>query len=165
MLSQSGIKIKIITNIIYFEKKLLMNYLKISFCINNILQKMERKKNLKNNIKNNVCYYFDFPWKLLTLILEIFYLMKKKIQKYFNLWNFIQNYFYGFSNIAYYRFNKIDGCIKIYDGIRYLVLFSYLYDEICNDSINHNFEKNRIDLYNYLPEKVMTYYYVNCQWE
>ena len=30
------------------------------------------------------------------------------------------------------RFDKIDGFIKIYDGIRYLVLFSYLYDEICN---------------------------------
>ena len=29
------------------------------------------------------------------------------------------------------RFNEIDGCIKIYDGIRYLVLFGHLwYDEI-----------------------------------
>ena len=28
-------------------------------------------------------------------------------------------------------FNEIDGCIKIYDGIRYLVLFGHLwYDEI-----------------------------------
>ena len=26
------------------------------------------------------------------------------------------------------RFDEIDGFIKIYDGIRYLVLFSYLYD-------------------------------------
>ena len=30
------------------------------------------------------------------------------------------------------RFDETDGFIKIDDGIRYLVLFSYLYDEICN---------------------------------
>ena len=30
------------------------------------------------------------------------------------------------------RFDEIDGFIQIYDGLRYLVLFSYLYDEICN---------------------------------
>ena len=108
---------------------------------------------------------FWFPMEIIDINFRDILFDEKKIPKYFNLWNFIQNYFYGFSNIAYYRFNKIDGCIKIYDGIRYLVLFSYLYDEICNDSINHNFEKTRIDLYNYLPEKIMTYYYLNCQWE
>ena len=61
-------------------------------------------------------------------------------------------------------FDKKDGFIKIYDGIRYLVLFSHLYDEICNgtkylisdksgttDSINYNFVKIRIDSYNSLP--------------
>ena len=30
------------------------------------------------------------------------------------------------------RFDEIDGFIQIYDGLRYLVLFSYSYDEICN---------------------------------
>ena len=68
------------------------------------------------------------------------------------------------------RFDEIDGFIKIYDGIRYLVLFSYLYDEICNrikyltseksgiaDSIDSNFAKIRIDLYSYLPiEEILT---------
>ena len=68
------------------------------------------------------------------------------------------------------RFDEIDGFIKIYDGIRYLVLFSYLYDEICNrikyltseksgiaDSIDFNFAKIRIDLYSYLPiEEILT---------
>ena len=68
------------------------------------------------------------------------------------------------------RFDEIDGFIKIYDGIRYLVLFSYLYDEICNrikyltseksgiaDSIDSNFAKIRIDLYSYLPiEDILT---------
>ena len=29
-------------------------------------------------------------------------------------------------------FNKIDGFIKIYDGIRYLVLFNYRWYEICD---------------------------------
>ena len=68
------------------------------------------------------------------------------------------------------RFDEIDGFIKIYDGIRYLVLFSYLYDEICDrikyltseksgiaDSIDSNFAKIRIDLYSYLPiEEILT---------
>ena len=30
------------------------------------------------------------------------------------------------------NFNKTAGFIKIFDGIRYLVLFSYLYDKICD---------------------------------
>ena len=53
--------------------------------------------------------------------------------------------------------------IKIYDEIRYLVLLSYLYDEICNwityfireksgitDSTNYNFAIIRTDSYNFL---------------
>ena len=62
------------------------------------------------------------------------------------------------------RFDKIDGFIKIYDGIRYLVLLSYSYDEIFNrikyliseksditDNISYNFAIIRFDSYNYLP--------------
>ena len=63
------------------------------------------------------------------------------------------------------RFNEIDEFIKIYDGIRYLVLFgSGLYDAIYNwiryliseksgitDSINHDYARIRIDSYNYSP--------------
>ena len=63
------------------------------------------------------------------------------------------------------RFNEIDEFIKIYDGIRYLVLFgSGLYDAIYNwiryliseksgitDSINHDFARIRIDSYNSSP--------------
>ena len=62
------------------------------------------------------------------------------------------------------RFDKIDGFIKIFDGIRYLVLFDYeLFDKICDrikyliseksdiaDSIYHNFGRIRIDSYNLL---------------
>ena len=57
------------------------------------------------------------------------------------------------------RFDEIDGFIKIYDGIRYLVLLGpEQYDAICNsiryliseksgitDTINHNFAIIRID--------------------
>ena len=62
-------------------------------------------------------------------------------------------------------FEKIDGFIKIYDGIRYLLLFDpESYDETYNritylineksgitDIINHNFARIRIDSYNSLP--------------
>ena len=73
------------------------------------------------------------------------------------------------------RFNEIDEFIKMYDGNRYLVLFSNSwYDKVCNrikylvskksvitDSINHNFAKIRMDSYNSLPiEKILTSYNV-----
>ena len=67
------------------------------------------------------------------------------------------------------RFNKIYRFIKIYDGSRYLALIDYgccdnTWDRIkhliteksvITDSINHNFGRIRIDLYNSLPiEKI-----------
>ena len=73
------------------------------------------------------------------------------------------------------RFNEIDGFIKIYDGIRYLVLLSNSwYDKICDRTkylickksgityrINHNFARIRIDSYNSLPiEKILTFHNV-----
>ena len=79
------------------------------------------------------------------------------------------------------RFNKVDGIINIYEGIRYLELsnsykevyykidsriynaiFDWINDLIfkkigITDSINHNFARIRIDSYNYLPiEKKLT---------
>ena len=65
------------------------------------------------------------------------------------------------------RLDEMDWFIKIYDGIRYLVLFGrawydgiysrirYLISEKSGvvDSINHNFARNIIDLYNSLPIK------------
>ena len=58
-------------------------------------------------------------------------------------------------------FEKIDGFMKIFDGIRYLVLlaserYNAIYDKIrylvsensgITDSINHNFARIRIDSY------------------
>ena len=63
------------------------------------------------------------------------------------------------------RYNKIDGFIKICNGIRYLVLFDCgWFDIICDrnkyltsekngatDSINHNFARIRIHSCNSLP--------------
>ena len=57
------------------------------------------------------------------------------------------------------RFNKINGFIKIYEGIRYLILYNYerynaIYDKMkyllseksgVTDSINHNFTRIRTD--------------------
>ena len=62
-------------------------------------------------------------------------------------------------------FDKIVGFIKTHNGIKSLVLFDYLwFDKICErvknliseksgirDSINHNFQKTRIDSYNSIP--------------
>ena len=71
------------------------------------------------------------------------------------------------------RFNKIDEFIKIYGGIRYLVLYDYkryntINDRIrylisekssITDSVNHNFARIKIDSYNYLPlEKLLTFF-------
>ena len=65
--------------------------------------------------------------------------------------------------------------LKIYDGIRYLVLLGHsCYDEICDsikyltseksgitDNTNHNFERIRNDSYNSLPiAKILTFHNV-----
>ena len=59
------------------------------------------------------------------------------------------------------RFDKKDGCIKVYDGTRYLVLFwSENYKRIrylisvkrsFTYIISHNYPKIKVDLYNSLP--------------
>ena len=69
------------------------------------------------------------------------------------------------------RYDEIDGFIKIHIRIRYLVLFdcgwfdriddriNYLISEksVITDSINHNFTKIRITLFNSLPiKKILT---------
>ena len=71
------------------------------------------------------------------------------------------------------RFNKVNGFINIYDGTRYLVLFGpkwygaiyyrirYLITDKSNitDSIDHNFARIRIDLYNsLLTETILTFH-------
>ena len=70
------------------------------------------------------------------------------------------------------KYDQIDRFIKIYDRVRYLVLFDYgWFDKICGmikylisekvvaDTINHNFGRIRIDLCNsLLIEKILTFH-------
>ena len=71
------------------------------------------------------------------------------------------------------KFNKVDGFIKVYDRIIYLVLFDYGWfggDRIkyfmneksgITDSINHNFGRIRNNSYHSLPiEKILTFHNV-----
>ena len=73
------------------------------------------------------------------------------------------------------HYDKMDGFIQIHNEIRCLVLFDCgWFDKICDrikyfiskkkgitDSINHNFERIRIDSYNSLHiEKTLTFYNV-----
>ena len=71
------------------------------------------------------------------------------------------------------RFDEIDGFIKVYNGIRYLVLLGHLwYDKIYDrirylaskkggitNSFDNNFARIRIHSYNSLPvEKILTFH-------
>ena len=69
------------------------------------------------------------------------------------------------------KFDQIDGFIKIYVRIQYLVLFGSGFDKICDmikylisekgvtDSINHNFGRIRIFSYNFLRiEEILTFH-------
>ena len=88
---------------------------------------------------------------------------------------FLVFHVFKFNIIYIYIKNETDGFIKIYDGIRYLVLFGFgLYDAIYNrirylisrkigitDTINHNFARITIDSYKSLPiKKILTFHNV-----
>ena len=133
--------------------------------------------NLKKDIKNRMCYYFDNIVRVGEINFSDILLDEKLYKtKYRN------NLIYGISYKAFMgsitlhiTFDKIDGFIKIYDGIKYLVLFCHSwYDEICDrieyliseksgvtDSFNHNFATIRNDSHNSLPiEKILTFHNV-----
>ena len=56
------------------------------------------------------------------------------------------------------RFSEIDGVIKTDDGIRYLVLFIYLYDDVCNRIKYLINQKSGIN--SLLIEKILTFHNV-----
>ena len=121
---------------------------------------MGSKNELKEiDTKNRTCYYIDFR--------DILY---KNILICDNIMG-LQSFRIGF--------DEIDGVIKSYNGIRYLVLFGHLwYDEIYDsigykskvlvimkkgfkNSIDHNFARITIDSYSSLPiEKILTFHNV-----
>ena len=128
----------------------------------------------KIEIKNRVRYYFDVIINGTKINFGSILLIKK-------LYENISAY-----NISYksptcpkplcIKFDKINGfIISIDDKIKPLVLFDYgFFDKICDkikyliskkggitNSINHNFRKIRIDLYNSLPvKKILTFHNV-----
>ena len=121
---------------------------------------MGSKNELKEiDTKNRTCYYIDFR--------DILY---KNILICDNIMG-LQSFRIGF--------DEIDGLIKSYNGIRYLVLFGHLwYNEIYDsigykskvlvimkkgfkNSIDHNFARITIDSYSSLPiEKILTFHNV-----
>ena len=139
---------------------------------------MEGKYGLKEiDIINRTCYYFDDMMRVWDRDIDFNDILLDEIlyeEKYKNV--LIYDISYKTSAGAKplsIRFDKINGFIKIYDGIRYLVLFDYGWcDKICNrirsliseksgiaDSINHNFARIRINSYNSLPvEKILTFH-------
>ena len=121
---------------------------------------MDSKNEFKKKfIKNNACYYFDYTIGIFDINFRNILLDEVKSENILIYTISYKTAFMG-SIPLFIRFDEIDGFIKIYDGIRYLVLLSYLYDEICN-RIKYNFAKIRIDLYNSLPiEKMLTFHNV-----
>ena len=132
---------------------------------------MDSKDELKEiDIKNRTCYYFDDIMRVIDIDFNniLFY---EKSYKNLLIYNISYKNFMGEKPLRIW-FDKIDGFIKIDNGIKYLVLLKYnaIYDGIkyliseksgITDSINHNFPRIKIDSYNSLPiEKMLTFHNV-----
>ena len=73
-------------------------------------------------IKNRTCYYFDDTIKLEDFDIDNILIDKKSHKKYFDWWHFIWN-FNWCQTFHIFRFDKIDGSIRIFDRTRYSILF------------------------------------------
>ena len=128
------------------------------------------------DIKNSACYNFDNTMKVRDIDFSNILLDKKsnKTRKNILIYDISYKYFIDEKPLRI-RFDKIDGFIKIYDGIRYLVLFGYeRYDAMFNrnryliseksgitESINHNFARIRIDSgYSFPTQKKLIFHNV-----
>ena len=67
-----------------------------------------------------MCYYFDYTMGIIDINFRNILLDQKKKKK--EKKTFIQKYFMG-SIQLHIRFDEIDGFIKIYNGMRYLVIY------------------------------------------
>ena len=109
---------------------------------------MESKDELKAiDIKSRTCYYFNDT----VTVSDISFIFNEKSNKNTLFYDVSYKTFMGEKPLGI-RFNKIDRFIKVYDRIRYLVIFDYwLYDAIyyrirylktekssMTNSINHN---------------------------
>ena len=78
----------------------------------------------KNDIENRTCYYVDYTMEIIDINFQIYFVRRKKKEE--NISNYIISYkatFMGSIPLRI-RFNEINGFIKIYDGIRYSLLFT-----------------------------------------
>ena len=139
--------------------------------------KMESKDELKEtDIKNGTCYYFNDITKVWDInIYSSDILLDEKLYK--DKYENVLTYDISYKTSTGENYCILGGYIKIeiHNKIRNLVLFDYSYcDEICKniqyliseksgitDSINHNFARIRIDLYDSLPiEKILAFHNV-----
>ena len=94
---------------------------------------MESKDELKEiDIKNHMCYYFDDIMRVRDIDFSDILIDKKTYKTYKNIliYDLSHKPFMG-AKPMHRRFNELDGLIKIYDRIRYLVLFvSERYNQI-----------------------------------
>ena len=128
---------------------------------------MESKNEIKEiDIKNRGCYCFDYIINDADINFSNI-LLDKKLYENIPVYDILHKTSTG-SKPLRIKFDKIDGFIMVLDGkIKHLVLFNYgLLDQICNkikyligkkcgitNSVDHNFERIRIDSYNSLPIK------------
>ena len=133
---------------------------------------MESKNEFKKiDIKNRMCYYFDEMMKVEDIDVGNILLDEKSYENIL-VYNILYKKFMDAKPLLI-RFDKVDGIIKIYHGIRYLDLsnsyneFYYrinsrihnaIFDRInlsqkSDDkySFNNNFARIRMDSYNSLP--------------
>ena len=117
----------------------------------------------KIDIKNCTCYYFVDIMRVRCINFSDI-LLDKKSDKNISIYDFWYKIFIGAEPLRIW-FDKIYGFIKIFDGIRYLVLFgperlNTIYDRInylvseksgVTYSVNHDFIRIKIDSYNSLP--------------
>ena len=93
---------------------------------------MESKDELKEiDIINRTCYFFHDLMKAID-IYSWNVLLDEKIHKNILIYDISYKTFVGSKPFRIW-FNKIDGFIKIYNGIRYLALLGHIwYNEICD---------------------------------
>ena len=92
---------------------------------------MEKNELRENDIKNHACYHFDDVMRVIDINSRDILLDGKRYEN--NLILDISYKTFMGSIPLHIRFDEIDGFIKVYDGIRYLVSFSNSwYDTICD---------------------------------
>ena len=124
--------------------------------------KMENNEIKNLLIKNHTCYYFDDIIKLKDFDLDI--LIDKNSHRNILIYDNSYKTLIG-SKLLQIKFDKINGIIRIYDGTRYITLFSIeKYDAIYDRTrylislkssityiFSHYFAKVKVDFYDSLP--------------